>query len=257
VSTTIRKCFTVLERLAASDQPRGISELAVELGMNKSAVQRVFQALAASGYVEKAGARYRPTLRLWELGAAVIGRHETHQALHPILRNGAKVSGLTVYFALADFPWMLYLDKIEGERGRRNSSEPGQRVPMLRTASGKAVLAFHGEQAWRALVAPAADLPAMGVFEPVSETDLAAELEAIRRRLYAISESGTVLQVNSIAAPVWGAASQPLGSIALTSDAAALPREDFARVGAIAIGMAEQATRALGGVFPAGSGSAP
>lgn len=246
MSSTIQRGLCVLEALARSDAPRGISELAKELDLDKSAVQRVFQTLFDAGYLERAGARYRPSLRLWEIGSTILAKHEVRRLIHPILRSAAHASRLTAFFALVEYPEMLYVDKVEGELGRPASSEPGERVPMRLTASGKAVLAHYDGKALRALD--------MGREKPLPAAELRAlerEFALIRQRSYAASEGGTVPQVNSIAAAVWGPGPLPVGSIALTSDAASLPVTDFERVGRIAMAMAEQATAAMGGRFPA------
>ncbi len=245
MSSTIQRGLRVMEALARSEGPRGISELAQELDLDKSAVQRVFQTLLDAGYLERAGTRYRPSLRLWEIGSTILAKHEVRRRIHPILRSAAHASRLTAFFALADYPEMLYVDKVEGELGRPASSEPGERVPMRLTASGKAVLAHYDAKALRAAGA-GKDKPL-----PAGEMrTLEREFVAIRARGYAVSEGGTAPHINSIATAVWGVDPLPLGSIALTSDAASLPAEDFERVGRIAIAMAEQATAAMGGRFP-------
>jgi IclR family KDG regulon transcriptional repressor len=257
MSSTLAKGLRVLEALAASDSARGISEFARELKLDKSAVQRIFQTLAAEGYIEKdAGtSQYKPTLRLWELGSVVIGRNETRRLVHPILRYAAKTSGLNVYFAWADFPDVIYLDKVEGEKGRPNSSDPGHRIPLHVAASGRAILAFLDQ----AHIAKAEKS-----IEKSSEYDsdylkrLRTDLKHIQQRLFAATERGSTSRINSIAAPVWGpAATTPMGSIVLTSDSATLPHTDFERIGALAVSTGEQATRMLGGVYPIAINDAP
>jgi DNA-binding IclR family transcriptional regulator len=252
MSSTLRKSLRILEAIAKADGPRGISELARELKLDKSAVQRIFQTFVEEGYIEKApdASRYRPTLRLWELGSRVIAQNETRRLLHPILRYAAKISGLTAYFAAADCPDMIYLDKIEGERGRANSSEPGHRIPMYVAASGHAVLAFlEGAEAKQVL-----DLAAQ---RGVSTDVLEQNLEIIRIRLFASTQRGSPAPIGSVAAPVWASGPSPIGAVVLTSDAVTLPPADFERVGAMAVGAAEQATRALGGAFPIAFDNAP
>lgn len=66
MSTTIRKGLRVIEYLAHAGGPRGISEIARRIGMNKSAVQRIISTLKETGYVEKAPdtAKYRLTLSI-------------------------------------------------------------------------------------------------------------------------------------------------------------------------------------------------
>ncbi|WP_428249725.1 IclR family transcriptional regulator [Ferrovibrio sp.] len=254
MSTTLRKSLRILEVLATSEAPRGISELSREIKMNKSAVQRIFQTLADEGYIEKAPgtSRYKSTLRLWELGASVIAQNETRRLIRPILRYAAKVSSLTSYFAWADYPDIIYLDKVEGEKGRPNSSDPGQRSPMYAAASGRAILAFlETEKIAKVLH----QIEAGG--DAGDYSNLAAECAMIRERHYATSERGSTSRISSVAAPVWGTGPLPVGSIVLTSDAATLPREDFDRVGLLAVSIAEQASRVLGGGFPASASEAP
>jgi len=253
MSTTLRKSLRILESLALSDSPRGISELSREIKLNKSAVQRIFQTLAEEGYIEKAAdtSRYRPTLRIWELGARIVAQNEMRRLVHPILRYAAKISELTAYFAWADYPDIIYLDKIEGEKGRANSSDPGQRIPMYLAASGRAVLAFLDEASIEKVLTsiPSGDGP--------SVDDLRREFAVIRQRMFACSERGSTARLSSVAAPVWGPGTVPVGSVVLTSDSITLPHTDFDRVGAIAMSAAEQATRVLGGNYPIAAGDAP
>lgn len=228
-----------------SDTPRGISELSRDIGLDKSAVQRIFQTLLEEGYIEKTAdsSKYRPTLRIWELGSRVIAQNEVRRLVRPILKFASKVSGLTAYLTCAAAPDVIYFDKIEGEKGRPNSSDPGQRIPMHATASGRAILAFLPDTERKPIIAVA---KADGIDEDAIEQ----ELEQIRGRLFATTERGMAARVSSVAAPIWGAGPSPLGSIVLTSDSTTLPQADFERIGAIAINAAEQATGVLGGVFP-------
>lgn len=250
MSTSLLKSLRVLEAVINSEKPRGISELSREMQMDKNAIQRAFQGLTQAGFLEKEPGtfRYRPTLRIWELGARVISRHEACRLVHPILRYGAKMSGLTAYFAWAQAPDIVYLDKAEGDKGRPNSSQPGRRIAMYRTAAGRAIMAFLQEIELTGVMRHMeAQSPDAGTQKAAA---LLAELPGIRTRLFATTQSGSFAQVNSIAAPVWAAGLTPVGSIVLTSDALTLPESDFHRVANVAVSMAEQATTALGGSYP-------
>lgn len=242
-----------MESIALSDGARGISELSREIDVDKSAVQRIIQTLSDEGYIEKVAdtGRYKPTLRLWELGSNVIAKNEARRLVHPILRYATKMSGLTAYFAWSEFPDIIYLDKVEGERGRANSSDPGRRIPMYSAASGRAVLAFLPPAQLKA----AADAAMKG--DESAGQDLTADMETVRQRLYATSERGAMARINSVASPVWGGSECPVGSIVLTADASTLKPDDFDRVGSITVNAAEQATRVLGGTFPSALDEAP
>lgn len=246
MSSTLQKSLRIIECLALSDEPRGISETARELDLDKSAVQRVFQTLHATGYLEKVpgSTKYRLTLRLWELGAPIIERHEVRRLIHPILRFGANISGFTAFLTWADPPYVTYLDKVEGIHGRTYTAEPGRRVPIYRAASGKAILAFLPDIDLTELLDPNAPDAPENLPDP---RNLEKELEEIRQRLYAVSESGTVQGVNSVAAPIWQGDCAPVGSVLLTADASKMPAAKFDEFGQTVMSMAEEATRALGG----------
>ena len=66
------KGLILLQHLATCDDPAGISDLSVALGMTKSNVHRLLQTLAAYGFVHKnTKSRYSPSLRYWEMGYEV------------------------------------------------------------------------------------------------------------------------------------------------------------------------------------------
>ncbi|MGO1120670.1 IclR family transcriptional regulator [Rhodovibrionaceae bacterium A322] len=248
MSTTIRKSLQVIQWLAHAKGPLGISELSRAMGMNKSAVQRILQTLHEEDYVEKAPgtSKYQLTLSIWELGSHVVARHEARRLLHPILRYGAQSSGLTSFLAYSSFPFVVYLDKVEGSYGRTRSAEPGSRVPMHRTAAGKAVLSCLPEDKVKELEQSHVDWTGHVKLDGMNTDSLLEELRATRARGYAISEGGLKPGVNSIAAPIWWRDEIPYGSLALTADAANLPPAEFARIGSIVAGMAEEATNGLG-----------
>lgn len=257
MGTTLVRCLRVLEALAASERPRGISEFSRELKLDKSAVQRTIQTLANEGYVEQqtGTCNYKTTLKLWELGSLVIFRNEARRLLHPILHYATKTTGLTSYFTWSDYPDILFLDKIEGERGRPSSTEPGLRVPMHIAPSGRAVLAFVDDEFCKAICRAVEN---QSDFGHEYRARLEADLAAIRQRLYACTEAGSASRINSVASPVWGAAPPvPVGSIVVTSDTATLTTADFKDIGAITTTVAEQATRLLGGLFPSSPADAP
>jgi DNA-binding IclR family transcriptional regulator len=237
-----------MEELAHSDEPRGISEMARALKMDKSAVQRTFESLRDLGYLERhpGTGRYRLGLAIWEIGSLVIARHEIRRLIHPILRYGAKASGFTAFLTWADFPYVVYLDKVEGVQGHTLSAEPGNRVPIHLTASGKAALAFMPQEKLEALV----EVPQDSSYQQKSTSEplsLVEELAAIRERTYAVSHSGSVTGVNSVASPVWHTGSVPFGSIVLTADATNMPASEMAHFGTTVTAMADEASWSLGG----------
>ena len=75
MDTALGKGLRVLEKLCRVDGPVRLSHLAAQLDLQKSSVHRVLRMLMAEGYVaqDPDTELYRPTLKVWELGSAVVG----------------------------------------------------------------------------------------------------------------------------------------------------------------------------------------
>lgn len=249
MSTTVIKGLRVIETLARNADAMSLTEISRTLDMNQSAVQRILGVLTQRGYVERpAGSRkYQLSLAIWELGSEVIEHHQQRRLVHPILRFAAQSTGFTAFLTYLDHPFLVYLDKVEGTHGRAHSTEPGSRIPVHRTAAGKAVLAYLPDQQLNLLARPQQDWTGFLHFEAANLDTLRQELGEIRPRRYAISQSGLTRGVNSIAAPIWSTGPLPFGSIALTADERDLPASAFQDLGMKLVSLAREATIALGG----------
>lgn len=249
MSQTLTKGLRVIEALAHSNQPRGITELARMLDMNQSAVQRLVNTLVDQGYARQAeGTRkYRLTQTLWELGQRSVEDNALRRLLRPTLRLGAHVTGMTCFFAIESFPFVVYFDRVEGPRGRPHSAEPGRKVPMTATASGRAIFPYLPTERRALLAHPATDRTGFVPFPGLERQIIDQITRQVRRDRYAFSASGMRKGMNSVAAPVWSKAPEPLGAIVLTSSETELRIEDFPEYGARVLELAEEATVSLGG----------
>ncbi len=79
-----------------------------------------------------------------------------------------------------DTPDVVYIDKVENETNVRMASRVGSRVPAYRTAVGKAILAWLGEEEVQAVVA--AGMPPVTQHTTTDPQRLRAELDRVRRQ---------------------------------------------------------------------------
>ena len=109
------KGLTVLETLAASEVPRGITDLANDLDLTKSNVHRLVQALVHRGYAEKdpLSGRYQCTMRLWQLGSFLANRIEVRPIARPYLGRLVKQTQESAHLSIFDGTRILYIDKID------------------------------------------------------------------------------------------------------------------------------------------------
>ncbi|WP_151719790.1 IclR family transcriptional regulator [Gemmobacter serpentinus] len=137
------KGLRLLETLAVSEQPRGVSDLAAELAMTKSNIHRLLQTLQAQGYVRQVPphSTYELTTKIWELGSHVIRRMDLITLARPAMQRLAEQTGETVHLSVLEDIDVIYLDKIESAHYIRAHTSVGARAPAFTVATGKAMLA--------------------------------------------------------------------------------------------------------------------
>jgi len=191
----------VLEALASAEGPVRLSRLAGDLGMQKSSAHRVLQALIADGYAaqDPATGLYAATLKVWELGAAVVGGLPLKQAAATVLQELHRATSETVSLTILDADDVLYLDKIVAPRPMGFTTRVGSRVPAPLTASGRAMLAYEDDR--RAVV----ERVAARVGTDVLDVDRAlADMDRSRRDGYLVGRGRAERGIVGIAAAVPG-----------------------------------------------------
>ncbi len=178
---TLRRGLHVLETLETADGDLSLTELADRLGESQTVVFRMLRTLEEAGYVHRDAAtkRYRLGLRVWELGCRAVNRMGLVEVARPVLRRLAGETGETSYLGLVRGIETIYVDVVEGGEPLRVYAEPGMRVPLFLTASGKAILAHRGPDLFEAVVA--AGMPRQTPHTVSTASRLRERLEAIRR----------------------------------------------------------------------------
>ncbi|MFD5320696.1 IclR family transcriptional regulator [Streptomyces sp. NPDC127098] len=171
------------------------SELARRLELSTSTAHRLARALLDAGFLEQdhRTARYR-------LGPAVteLGRLSYHQrGLHlvsPELTDLAERTGATADLALRSGPYAVIV------AGGSVTPRVGLRRPLHSTALGKVLLAWPRPGEGGAETLP--PLPAFTDRTIVSPALLAAELEQVRTRRYAVNDGESAQGIRTVAVPV-------------------------------------------------------
>jgi len=152
-TSVLARAFRVLDAFVPEGADMGLSELARHTGMAKATVHRLASQLVEAGALEKAGDRYRPGIRLFELGSVVKRHRRLRDAALPLMEDLYEATHETVHLGIHDRLDVLYLEKIVGPRGSPISTRVGTRKPMHCTAIGKAILAFSPPELTAAVLA--------------------------------------------------------------------------------------------------------
>jgi len=137
------KGLRLIETLAASESPRGVTDLAGDLQLTKSNVHRLLTTLQREGYVRQIPphSTYELTTKIWELGNNVIRRMDLITVAQPAMRRLADQTGETVHLSVLEDTDVIYVDKIESAHHIRAHTSVGARAPAYTVATGKAMLA--------------------------------------------------------------------------------------------------------------------
>lgn len=202
MDATLLKGLRVLETLARSPGPRGVSDLARELELTRSNVHRTLQTLAAAGYVRHGATAgtYECTVKLFELSSAVMERVDVVRCAAPHMQTLADVTQETVHLAVLSGSEVVYLHKIEGPQPVRAYSSIGGRAPAHCVASGKALLAARTDAELAALLPD--DLPRWTSLTLPDRAALLLELASVREQGIAVNRGEWRDSVGGFAAMV-------------------------------------------------------
>ena len=139
----VERAFAVLDALA-DGQELGTNEIARRAGINASTVSRLLATLAAARYVEHVPetGRYRLSLRLVELGNAVLGRLDLRELARPHLQDLVRETGETATLSAPGEHDAVTIDFAHSSSAVQSVAQLGRPSIGHATAAGKVMLAF-------------------------------------------------------------------------------------------------------------------
>jgi len=191
------------------------------IGSPKPTVHRALRALRRAGLADQDGRGH------YVLGDEFLrmafAHHEArpeHVRIRPVLDALAGRFGETVHYAVLDGRDVVYRAKVDPPSGAvRLTSTVGGRNPAHATAAGKLLLAHHVDSP-QALATWIGDTPLERRTPQTRCTaaELHTELEAVRRRGFAVDDQENEVGVNCLALPVFLASPRvPTGAVSISA----------------------------------------
>lgn len=158
MNDTLTKGLALLETLARSERPLGVTALAERVSMGKSNVRRLLQALVELGYAhrDEDSGTCCASIRIWELGQAVLSNLDLPAIAEPQMERLLRATRETVHLSALDGDEVIYLHKLD-------SPEP---VRACTTVGGRALRAAHDHRLRRVPARDGARSPARLRGEP-------------------------------------------------------------------------------------------
>lgn len=227
--SSVKNTLKLLRSFKMEKPQRGVRELAEELGMGKSSVQRILTTLASEGFVNKNEEtnKYELGISVLELSSIVLGQIDLHNEALPIIKQLADKCNETAHLAVLDNDQIVYLSKVESRSSIKLPSHSGLHNHVHCTSSGKLLLAFGEPEKVEVIIEKG--LPK---FTPNTITDPSAfrnELINIKKRRYSVSNGEFTVGVTSVSAPIRDHTGKVIAAINLVGPSSRInkPRIDY------------------------------
>jgi IclR family transcriptional regulator, blcABC operon repressor len=193
LAPAVTRAGAILDLLAENDgQAAGPSELARRLGLPKSSIANICNALADIGLARRVGTGFALGRKVAELGGAYLASVDLVQEFYDASRELPAASDETIQLAVLDGLEMTYLARHDGRQQVRLTSGIGRRLPATVTATGKSALAWLDDGELDRRLSGVTTLPRPTPNSLGSVAELRDDILRVRERGHAIDDEETV-----------------------------------------------------------------
>ncbi|MEW6546565.1 MAG: IclR family transcriptional regulator [Bacillota bacterium] len=200
---SVTRVLELLQLVGSADRPRGVTELARGLGVHKSVVSRLCQALKQRGFLEvdPDTGKYVLGLKILELAGRVRESITVRNVALPVMTDLTARTGEASFLNVLRENACVCVEKVESPQVVRVTYEVGRHAPLTAGAPAKLLLAYAGDAFVERVLREG--LPR---FTPHTVTDpevFKKQLEGIKEQGWAFSVGELTPDVAALAAPVW------------------------------------------------------
>ena len=140
--TPALRLIALLEVIALHQRPFALQDLVEQTGMPKPTLHRMLQQLESAGLLQREGdgRHYGTGVRLRRLAENLLLHGTHHGARHALLRHLVDEVGESCNLTALAGSEVVYLDRVETAAPLRFYLQPGSRVPVHCSASGKILI---------------------------------------------------------------------------------------------------------------------
>ena len=219
---SVGRALDILEFLSRSEDEVGVSEIGAGTGLPAGTVHRLLGTLTSRGYIHKNAHTRRYGLGLRSLTMAITTRERLAPLALPFLEELMEKSQETANLAILEGNAMMYIEQVSPPaRMLRTFTEPGNRVPLHSSGTGKVLLAYQPPRLIDFIVGRAG-LTRQTATTITDPGQLRSGLRKIRRDGYAVDHGEQEEGVRCLAAPVFGPDGEIFASVSLSGPASRL-----------------------------------
>jgi DNA-binding IclR family transcriptional regulator len=220
---TVNLSLRLLERLAMSKEPIGVSELAREFAASKATIYRHLQALVLHGFVhqEATTLRYAAGIKLFILGERLRERFDFLPVAREELTRLRDETGQPATLSALVENQVVVLEVLQGNAIVNFGTQAGTVLDLHASAHGNVALAFGPPDLMRLCLAK--PLKAWTPHTVCSPDGLQRLIAQVRTRGWATAPNRVLQGVNGLAAPVFNHAGGYVGAVAIAGSIQYIP----------------------------------
>lgn len=223
MSKSLKKSLDILEIIANSKEPCGVTEIANLIGQDKSTVHRILNTFKNEGYVDQIveTKKYILGLKFLELSDKLQKKMDIVKLARKVLEDLSESTGESVHLGVTRGIKVIYIDRVAGKEIVGIHTSIGDSEPLYCTATGKAILAFLSPQKLEDIL----DQIRKNGFKKFtnntinSKHDLLIELNKIRAKGIAYDDEELYKGVKCIAVPIINHNNMVVASIGVSGPA--------------------------------------
>lgn len=233
----VERAAAILDHVAQTSPPPGVSELARSLGLPKSSVHGLCETLCALGLMREQGQGFVIGAHVLRWSGAFLGRADIVRDFERLLASDGRLRDFTVTLSVLQGDQVIYM-------GCRNAARPlgfafqiGMGLPAVYTATGKAMLSrLPPAERDRILAGP---WPAPFTGRSVAgRAAFEAEVAGRAGQRYAIDDGQIREGMHCIGAAIFDATGRPVAGLAISMTSAEARPEVVAELGEVVADLA-------------------
>lgn len=224
----LHRGLRVLEAFSEENDSLSLMEIADAVKLDKSTAFRFVYTLQDLGYLQRdeATKRYRPGIKMLELGFSALESFDLAQVAKPHLAELARESGEAANLAVRDGIEIVYVLHIGSAQIVGVHMRVGKRLPLHCSSMGKAHLLDHSYEEVRKLLG-AGPYKAHTAQTLTTPDALWADLELGHWKGYTVSDEEMVVGARSLAAPVRNRDSHIVAALNVSVSSARFSRQEL------------------------------
>lgn len=244
---SVDRALTIIKLVSSSKDGMGVTELANQIGLNKSSIFRLLETLVVHGFIEQnpETKKYKLGYQFLELSTKLLESIDIRKEALPFLKQLEEISNEVIHLVIYSQKEAVYIEKLEGNEALRMHSQVGRRAPLHCTSAGKAILANLPVSEVKEIIQKNG-LPRHTEKTITTEKELFENLTMIKKQGYGIEREENETGLTCIAAAIFNHRGEVAGAISITGTSSRMNDEKIAAIKDKLIEVCQKVSQRLG-----------